>query len=84
MTAQKAIKYWKVFLKEIAFLKREHSSVDWEEQEQATKLAIEALKKQNAKKVLVNNENIPICPSCKAKQSGDTYCGKCGQKLKWW
>lgn len=47
-------------------------------------IAIEALKKRDAKKVLTNNEGISICPSCKAKQSGDTYCGKCGQKLKWW
>lgn len=47
-------------------------------------VAEEALEKRDAKKVLTNNENIPICPSCKAKQSGDTYCGKCGQKLKWW
>lgn len=47
MTVQEAIKYWKVFLKEIAFLKRQHSSVDWEEQERATKMAIEALEKQS-------------------------------------
>ena len=84
MTAREAIKYWKVFLKEIAFLKREHSSVDWEEQERATKMAIEALEKQIPKEVTNNKFNIPFCPSCKSVQSGETYCSKCGQKLKWW
>lgn len=48
MTVQEAKKYWEVFLKEIAFLKRESGSIDWEEQEQATKMAIEALEKQIA------------------------------------
>lgn len=47
-------------------------------------VAEEALEKQDAIKVSVNDKNIPICPLCKTEQTGTNYCGKCGQKLKWW
>ena len=83
MNAREAIKNIEMILEEATSY--EHSvcyvtSCDGE----ALKMAIEALEKQNAKKVNVDHNNIPICPSCKEKQSGSRYCGKCGQKLKWW
>lgn len=82
MTVQKAIKYWKVFLKEIALLKREHSYVDWDEQEQATKMAIEALEKQIPKKAVAGARY--KCPSCgEMFVSNWKFCFECGQKLDW-
>lgn len=92
MNAREAIKYWKVFLKEIAFLKREHSSVDWEEQERATKMAIEALEKQDAKKykTFVGESGIVRityyeCPCCGeiGIEHMQKHCHECGQKLDW-
>lgn len=69
MTAQEAIKYIE-----------QHAFID----DVVKDMAISAIKKQIPTKVRDNKFNIPFCPSCKAVQSGDTYCGKCGQKLKWW
>ena len=56
-------------------------------------IAIEALKKQMPKKVVVVDKNIYICPNCGANAETDcgddmldyrlNYCDNCGQKLDW-
>ena len=58
----------------------------------AKEKAIEALKKQIPKKVLLD-KNIYICPNCGANAETDcgddmfdyrlNYCDNCGQKLDW-
>ena len=95
MNEREAIKYWEVFLKEIEFLKQRKPSIGWEEQEEATKLAIEALEKQIPKKPTEKNEIEDgvfyrldfLCPACKNATIGQpykpNYCKHCGQKLDW-
>jgi UDP-N-acetyl-D-mannosaminuronic acid transferase (WecB/TagA/CpsF family) len=46
MTREEAKRYWEVFLIEIEELKQTYRDIDWEEQEQATKIAIADMEKQ--------------------------------------
>ena len=63
---------------------------------EAMETAIEALKKQMAKKVVYSNRhgqgrdlwnkdffNCPACGRRLRNKQRDIYCGKCGQKLDW-
>jgi hypothetical protein len=51
---EKAISYWSEFKAEIKDLRKQNSKVDWDEQEKAVDLAIEALGKQVPKKPIEN------------------------------
>jgi hypothetical protein len=90
MTREEAKRYWEVFLIEIEELKQTYSDIDWEEQEQATKIAITDMEKQIPKKPLdvVTDDNefiCMICPSCEqiAVEFSDKYCRRCGQAIDW-
>ena len=84
---ENAISYWSEFKAEIKDLRKQNSKVDWDEQEKAVNLAIEALEKQIPKKPIeqryVNNELIGHCPSCQLIAYWQRYCSNCGQKLDW-
>ena len=55
----------------------------------AIDLAIEALEKQVAKKVIYTESNRPQCPNCArtfyytTNPTCSDYCPECGQKLNW-
>ena len=44
-------------------------------------LAIQALKRQLSKKVIVRGLGQRYCPACGFGGANDLYCSKCGQKL---
>lgn len=84
MTYEEAKKYWKVFLKEIGYLKKRRPDIEWEEQEEATKLAIEALKKQTPTKPNWVYDDEPLCPYCQEViEDGDAICENCHQLIDW-
>lgn len=90
MTREEAKRYWEVFLTEIEELKQTYSDVDWEEQEQATKIAIADMEKHIPKKPNRHEEDIIgeyySCPNCRNNEMDDifdNYCPRCGQALDW-
>ena len=86
MNEQEAKKYWEEFLKEIESLKQEKYPIDWEEQEEATKIAIKALEKQIPKKPVICDGFMTVarCPVCNDVLSFlSKYCKDCGNKIDW-
>lgn len=97
MTREEAKRYWEVFLTEIEVLKQTHSDIDWEEQEQATKIAIADMEKQIPKKPKEYEDRYYACecgnillPKWKKyntelmpKSEGLPHCMSCGQALDW-
>lgn len=87
MTIEEAI----CILKNSAFLSMVS---EYQEVEEATKMAIEALEKQIPKKIRVYHdesdtedmfEDMCACPVCDRDLhgGGDKYCPRCGQKILW-
>ena len=52
------------------------------EANKAVEVAIEALKKQIAKKPIVQGLGQRYCPVCKCGGADYMYCARCGQKLE--
>ena len=82
MNTEQAIEYWSKFHSEIEEL--EHTPLtdiaEWDRQEEATVIAIEALKKQ----IKVTPEPGGYCPRCghKILLQRQEYCGNCGQAIR--
>lgn len=82
MNIEQAIEYWSEFHGEIEPL-REHPDgnlVDWDEQEAATVIAIEALKRQ----IKVTSDPPGYCPRCGHRIffQRQNYCIECGQAIR--
>jgi DNA-binding protein H-NS len=95
---EKVISYWSEFKAEIKDLRKQNSKVDWDEQEKAVDLAIEALGKKVPKKPVKCTTNKPVkignvtfskgtsiykCPNCGGLITYYKYCCSCGQALDW-
>ena len=95
---EKAISYWSEFKTEIKDLRKQHPYIDWDEQEKAVDLAIEALGKQVPKKPVKCTTNKPVkignvtfskgtsvykCPNCGGLITYYKYCCSCGQAIDW-
>ena len=78
MTIKEAIKYWEEFLKEITEIVKEGFPQDEaEEQEQATIMAIEALKESERGKCKECIVNAPYRFCCKKECGEHEFCRRC-------
>lgn len=90
---EKAIRYFKnmrddnkVVLDSGFGMKKGENNLPYKNRKKYAELAIDALEKQIAKKVIVSPyNNMKYCPICEVSVTGMyfDYCVECGQKLDW-